>query len=101
MNSKLISQYVENHKEEAINFLVEAIQIPSVTGDELAISNFFKERIEKIGIPVSMYALDSNRPNLMQAGKGKMDLVSYLTGIMMYFHQLRIIQVYMVLGREK
>ena len=71
MNSKLISQYVENHKEEAINFLVEAIQIPSVTGDELAISNFFKERIEKIGIPVSMYALDSNRPNLIASWKGE------------------------------
>lgn len=70
MNSERISQYVEAHKEEAVKFLVEAIQTPSVTGNELAISKFFKERIEKIGLDVAVHALDCNRPNLIASWKG-------------------------------
>lgn len=71
MDLELIHQIVEEQKEEAIQFLVEAIQTPSVTGDEIKISQLFKRWIEKGGLQVEIYALDAARPNLLATWQGE------------------------------
>ena len=46
---KKISDYVDQHQDEALQFLKEIIQTPSVTGDEEAVSFVFEKWMKKNG----------------------------------------------------
>ena len=65
MNIKKINKIVEDNRNEAIKFLQSAIQIPSVTGDELKISQYFKNKLTEMEMNIQVIALDENRPNLI------------------------------------
>lgn len=70
MDTKQIDAFVESHKQEALDFLIEVVQTPSVTGNELQVSNVVKKQIEKMGLPVEVHALDEKRPNLIATWVG-------------------------------
>lgn len=69
MNVEQISKIVEDNKEKAIQFLVDAVQIPSVSGDELNISKFFHQKFDEMGLNTEVHALDETRPNLISTWK--------------------------------
>ncbi|MBU5628049.1 M20/M25/M40 family metallo-hydrolase [Oscillibacter sp. MSJ-2] len=66
----VIDNYVESNRDEAIACLVEAVQIPSVTGDELAFSKVLKRRMEENGLTVETDAEVEGRPNLLADWQG-------------------------------
>lgn len=66
-----VEKYVEENREEAIQFLVKAIQIPSVTGDELAISEYFKNKFDEMGLSTDVIAMEESRPNLISVWNGQ------------------------------
>lgn len=70
MDAKQIAQFVESHKQEALDFLVEVVQTPSVTGNELQVSKVITKQIEKMGLQAEVHALDENRPNLIATWRG-------------------------------
>ncbi len=62
--AKEISDYVDQHEAQAIEFLKEIIQTPSVTGDEEAVSFVFEKWMKKIGLEVERIEAQPHRPNL-------------------------------------
>lgn len=60
-----ISEYVDRNKNEAIQCLIEILQTPSPTGEEYAISELIKKKLEEEKLPVDVYALDIKRPNII------------------------------------
>ena len=46
---KLISDYVDKHKDELIHYIQKAVQIKSLVGQEQEMQQFMKERYEEIG----------------------------------------------------
>lgn len=71
MNISQIEKIVEANREEAIQFLVDAISIPSVTGEELEISKFFEKKFGEMELDTQVITLDENRPNLIASWKGE------------------------------
>lgn len=59
-----ISDYVDQHQDEALQFLKEIIQTPSVTGDEEAVSFVFEKWMKKMGLDVQRIEAKPHRPNL-------------------------------------
>lgn len=69
-----IDKIVEDNRDEAIKFLAEAIQIPSETGNEWEISQYFKKKFNEMELEIQEIALDEKRPNLIatwNGGEGK------------------------------
>ena len=65
-----IEKIVEENREEAIEFLAKAIQIPSETGNEWEISQYFKKKFNEMELDVQQIALDERRPNLIATRNG-------------------------------
>lgn len=68
-----IKSMVERRREEAIAFLQKTVQVPSPTGDELAMSDFFANYIETMGLEVKKYEFQKDRPNLISEWVGNPD----------------------------
>ncbi len=69
-SSEEIKKYVEEHQEEAISCLVEAIQSPSPTGFELPMANTVEKWLNKIGMDIKTYVYaqgtdGKDRPNFI------------------------------------
>ena len=64
VTAKEISDYVDSHQEEAIEFLKEIIQTPSVTGNEEAVSFVFEKWMKAIGLTVERIEAKPHHPNL-------------------------------------
>lgn len=60
-----ISRIVDEHQEEAIRCLREIIQVPSVAGDEEAVSHVFTKWIESCGMHVDAVYSAPGRPCLI------------------------------------
>lgn len=65
-----ISRIVEEHREEAIECLREILQVPSVTGDEEAVSHVFAKWIEGCGMEVERIYSAPGRPCLISEWHG-------------------------------
>lgn len=64
-----IKAIVEENRDEAIQFLVNAVQIPSVTGEEENISKFYHQKFDAMGLETEVHAMQENRPNLISTWK--------------------------------
>ena len=60
-----IIDYVESNRERIVECLVQMLRVPSVTGDELAVSKVFSSWIESFGIEVQILGASEDRPNIM------------------------------------
>lgn len=69
---------VEQRREEALGFLIKAVQTPSVTGQEKAVSEVFREQMEKSGLSVNIYEKAENRPNLVAEWTGDQDSPTFV-----------------------
>lgn len=70
MTSKDINIYVEQHRQEAIDFLVEMLQTPSPTGKEMDVSNVAEKWMKVDNLPVERHFIDPQRPNLVAVWEG-------------------------------
>ena len=71
---KEISDYVDPHREEAIDFLQNYLRIPSPTGKEAEVAQFIKDKLVDSGFEVHFEEAVKNRPNLLsnwKNGEGK------------------------------
>ena len=59
-----IHEMVRNCEQEALDCLVEILQTPSVTEDEVAISKVFCKWIEKAGIKPEIHGISPEHPNV-------------------------------------
>ncbi|MCI6639635.1 MAG: M20/M25/M40 family metallo-hydrolase [Pygmaiobacter massiliensis] len=64
MTAKEICRVVEENRQECIDCLVELLQTPSTTTQEVEISKVFSRRIEQAGIPVTIHAISPEHPNV-------------------------------------
>ena len=64
LTAKQISDYVDTHRDEAIAFLQEIVQTPSVTGDEEPVSFVFERKMKEAGLEVKRLEAKPHRPNL-------------------------------------
>lgn len=64
-NAQNIHEYVQKNKQEAIDFLVECLQTPSVTGDELAMGEIITKWINRIGLDTEVHEAQKGRPNIL------------------------------------
>ncbi len=53
MTFREIDEYVEKHRQEAIDFLVEMLQTPSPTGQEYEVSRVAEKWMRQDGFEVS------------------------------------------------
>lgn len=60
-----IRDYVQTHQDEMVGCLSEILKIPSVTGNEQAVSRVFKRYIEDMGLPVQEICAEEGRLNLI------------------------------------
>lgn len=60
-----INDFVNANRERIIDCLVQMLRIPSVTGDELAVSKVFTDWIESFGIDVQILGASPDRPNIL------------------------------------
>ncbi|WP_160634694.1 M20/M25/M40 family metallo-hydrolase [Pseudoflavonifractor sp. 60] len=65
-----IIHMVDACQDEAIQCLQEAVQTPSPTGEELAISRLFTRWIADCGLTVEQYEAEPGRPNLIAQWHG-------------------------------
>lgn len=73
-----IDEYINQHGEEMVEFLSEVLKVPSVTGDELAVSLVLKKRMERMGLTVETIGVSEDRPNLIAAWQGPQDGPTFL-----------------------
>lgn len=73
-----IEAYIEKHSNSMVRFLSEILKIPSVTGNEQAVSKAFADRIEALGIPVQVIGTSEDRPNLIGTWDGQESGLSFL-----------------------
>lgn len=73
MDLERINNIVEENKHKAIQLLIDAVQIPSVSGNELEISKFFHKKFDDMKLETEVIALDETRPNLISTWHGKED----------------------------
>jgi len=60
-----IIDYVEANRTRIIECLVQMLRVPSVTGEELAVSKVFSDWIESFGIDVQIVGASEDRPNIL------------------------------------
>lgn len=72
LDANQIIRYVEENKEEALRCLQEILRVPSVTGDEEAVSKIFEKWMTDNGLEVNRVYGAPNRPNLLSEWKGTM-----------------------------
>lgn len=78
INLDSIKEYVQEHKEEALQCLVEALQSPSPTGSELPMAITVKKWLDKIGIPVQTFEYEKDRPNFVADWNGSTEGKNFL-----------------------
>ena len=66
-----IEKAVEANREKIIACLVELVQTPSVTGDEVPVSRIFRKYLQELGLEVKTYEAEPDRPNLLAEWFGK------------------------------
>lgn len=71
LTAKEIREAVEQRREEIIKCLVRLVQVPSVTGEELAVSKVFTQIMEDMGLEVKVYEAEPDRPSLLAEWYGK------------------------------
>lgn len=70
-NIEKVKKIVNEHRDEALQCLIEALQSPSPTGNEAPMGDTMLKWIEKIGIPVNVYEYMEGRPNIIAEWKGE------------------------------
>ena len=65
MTFREIDEYVEKHRQEAIDFLVEMLQTPSPTGQEYEVSRVAEKWMRQDGFEVERHCMTPERPNLI------------------------------------
>ena len=60
-----IHQVVEAARQEAIDCLVELLQTPSVTEDEVAVSKVFCKWISRAGLQPEIHGISEEHPNVL------------------------------------
>lgn len=65
-------------KDEALQYLIEAIQSPSPTGSELPMAKTVHKWLDKIGIQVDTYEYMKDRPNFIATWKGTQEGKTFL-----------------------
>lgn len=65
-----IKKIVDEHKEEALSFLQESLQAPSVTGDEMPMARVVEKWLKKAGLNPQYYQKAENRPNILAEWQG-------------------------------
>ncbi|NBI67909.1 M20 family peptidase [Pseudoflavonifractor sp. 60] len=65
-----IHETVEMYRQEAIDCLVELVQTPSTTGDEVAISKVFCKWLEKAGLEPKVVGCAPEHPNVIAEWSG-------------------------------
>lgn len=68
-----IKKAVSEHRDEIVECLVELVQTPSITGDEVPVSRIFRRRMEEMGLDVKTYEAEPDRPNLLAEWFGTED----------------------------
>lgn len=71
IEKKMIEEYMKLHSDDMVSFLSKVLSTPSVTGDELAVSEVLKERMEAFGLNVQVIGTSKDRPNLIAEWKGE------------------------------
>ena len=71
ITAKQISEYVENHQQEAIECLQEILRVPSVTENEEPVSFVFEKFMNDIGLNIQRIEAKPHRPNLIGTWKGE------------------------------
>ena len=74
MDYQDISEFVDAHRQEAIDFLQTLLRIPSPTGQEKAVADFIANKLRSEGFEPSFENAAPDRPNLLntwQGGEGK------------------------------
>lgn len=71
MKYQEISQYVDEHKQEAVEFLQELVRIPSPTGDEVEVARRIVSKLEEDGFAPRVVGPDESSPNIICDWKGK------------------------------
>lgn len=71
MKYEEISKYVDEHKQEAIDFLQELVQTPSPTGSELEVARKILTKLEEEGFSASLIGPNDDSPNIICDWKGK------------------------------
>lgn len=66
-----IDRYVERNRDEIIECLVELLQTPSVTGEEVAVSKVFAKWIKKIGLEPQIVGISQEHPNVIAEWRGR------------------------------
>ncbi len=70
VNSKDIDRIVEENRDEAIAFLRECLQTPSVTGNEREMGIVMSKWVEKSGLIPHCYEKEEGRPNIVAKWEG-------------------------------
>ena len=73
-----IIKKVDECKDEALQYLIEAIQSPSPTGSELPMAKTVHKWLDKIGIQVDTYEYMKDRPNFIATWKGTQEGKTFL-----------------------
>lgn len=71
MKYEEISRFVEEHKQEAVNFLQELVRTPSPTGSETAVAKRIVSKLEEEGFNPEVIGPDEASPNIICDWKGK------------------------------
>ncbi len=66
-----IKRVVDDHRDEAIECLVEAIQSPSPTGSEKPMADTALRWIDEIGFEREVYEYQTGRPNIIARWNGE------------------------------
>ncbi len=56
-----IHQWLQDNREEAIQFLQQLVRIPSTQGNEASVQQLVASKLEKIGLQVESWELDGNQ----------------------------------------
>ncbi len=70
LSTQEIHDLVDQYREEAIQLFQKTVQIPSPTGQELELSQFFEAYMQSFGLSVSKYEYETGRPNLIAEWTG-------------------------------
>ncbi len=65
-----IIKKVDCSRQEALDFLIQCIRTPSVTGDELEMAKLVTRWIEKAGLKACWYEKEKDRPNVVARWDG-------------------------------
>jgi len=87
ITAKEVSKRVENERENIISLLRDILRIPSVTGEETEIQNYFSKYLSGLGLEVDVWEPDldrlKNHPAFVPVKKdykGRPNVVAVLRG---------------------